>query len=236
MVCQVSVASNGLNTIQWGLFSDFISLSDGFLVHGDLTKVLDLVLQTTGTWMRVGNFGISYFMSSVEKCILSSLSNQDFDCVHKLYKFGRLISFLLKCKATFEEVKKWLVGHNVVSNSHVCLVEGCFFAVDMCVNENALFCYFVEYLRHCSATLNGTFIHTNHSFHHCPKFPPKGSSRSQIASLKHFLKWPWLCHNALVREKWSIVINWWQNFHSFSSFMPLSGWIVVSLCSTLFHL
>ena len=94
---------------------------------------------------------------------------------------------------------------------------------DMCVNENALFCYFVEYLRHCSATLNGTFIHTNHSFHHCPKFPPKGSSRSQIASLKHFLKWPWLCHNALVREKWSIVINWWQNFHSFSSFMPLSG-------------
>jgi len=100
-----------------------------------------------------------------------------------------------------------LVGHNVVSNSHVCLVEGCFVAVDMCVNENALFCYFVEYLRHCSATLNGsTFIHTNHSFHHCPKFPPKGSSRSQIASLKHFLKWPWLCHNALVREKWSIVV------------------------------
>jgi len=144
--------------------------------------------------------------------ILSSLSNQDFDCVHKLYKFGRLISFLLKCKATFEEVD--LVGQNVVSNSHVC----------MCVNENALFCYLVEYLRHCSATLNGsTFIHTNHSFHHCPKFPPKGSSRSQIASLKHFLKWPWLCHNALVREKWSIVINWWQNFHSFSSFMPLSG-------------
>jgi len=44
------------------------------LVHGDLTKVLDLVLQTTGTWMRVGNFGISYFMSSVEKCLIVAVS------------------------------------------------------------------------------------------------------------------------------------------------------------------
>jgi len=55
--------------IQW-----CISLSDGFLVHGDLTTVLDLVLQTTGTWMRVGNFGISYFMSSVEKCLIAAVS------------------------------------------------------------------------------------------------------------------------------------------------------------------